>query len=301
VEASSEMKYFKNILLLFIFFIPYIASSQSSDLFEIAVEVNDQVITNHEISQRLIMMQAFGAKSISKTEVINALINERLYSKSATELNILPTKSETEVELENFAKRGNLTKEKIFTYLKSRNVSELSFRAYINSGITQRKVIQKKFLNNINISQDEIDLAIETENLLTDEKSNIIEYITINSLDKKKRNKFFNSISMNIDNCLDLQTEVKKYETLNLQINKDSEINLNKNILDKIVNLDINETIIIKDLNNDAYFLMLCSRSPIIDKEFKEIVRKNIFNKRINKIGNAYIQELKGEAFINIR
>jgi len=32
-----------------------------------------------------------------------------------------------------------------------------------------------------------------------------------------------------------------------------------------------------------------------------ETLRNKIFNSRINKIGNAYIQELKGEAFINIK
>jgi hypothetical protein len=30
-------------------------------------------------------------------------------------------------------------------------------------------------------------------------------------------------------------------------------------------------------------------------------LRNKIFNSRINKIGNAYIQELKGEAFIDIK
>ena len=32
-----------------------------------------------------------------------------------------------------------------------------------------------------------------------------------------------------------------------------------------------------------------------------EAIRNKIFNSRISKIGDAYIQELKGEAFINIK
>jgi hypothetical protein len=46
---------------------------------------------------------------------------------------------------------------------------------------------------------------------------------------------------------------------------------------------------------------MLCSRNSEIDDNTLETVKNKIFNARINKIGNAYIQELKGEAFINIK
>ena len=53
--------------------------------------------------------------------------------------------------------------------------------------------------------------------------------------------------------------------------------------------------------NNENYLLMLCSRNSEIDDNTLETVKNKIFNTRINKIGNAYIQELKGEAFINIK
>ena len=46
---------------------------------------------------------------------------------------------------------------------------------------------------------------------------------------------------------------------------------------------------------------MLCSRNSEIDDNTLETVKNKIFNARVNKIGNAYIQELKGEAFINIK
>jgi hypothetical protein len=38
-----------------------------------------------------------------------------------------------------------------------------------------------------------------------------------------------------------------------------------------------------------------------MDKDTIETLRNKIFNIRINKIGNAYLQELKGEAFIDIK
>ena len=76
---------------------------------------------------------------------------------------------------------------------------------------------------------------------------------------------------------------------------------LQKDILDKLNDLDIYETKIILNSNNENYLLMLCSRNSEINDDTLESVKNKIFNARINKIGNSYIQELKGEAFINIK
>jgi hypothetical protein len=47
--------------------------------------------------------------------------------------------------------------------------------------------------------------------------------------------------------------------------------------------------------------MMLCSRNSKIDKNTQEIIRNKIFNNKITKISNRYLQELKGEAFITIK
>jgi predicted metal-dependent TIM-barrel fold hydrolase len=104
-----------------------------------------------------------------------------------------------------------------------------------------------------------------------------------------------------VDNCLDLQSEAKRYDDINLFIHKKKKNELQKDILDKLNDLDIYETKIILNSNNENYLLMLCSRNSEIDDNTLETVKNKIFNTRINKIGNAYIQELKGEAFINIK
>ena len=147
------MHFIKIILVISLFLSPFTPIAQPSNTFNVAVEVNDQIITNYEIYQRIKMLETFGAKSVSKKEVINSLINERLYTYSAIELETLPDNSEIDKGLDDFAKRGNLNKKDLLAYLDSRNVSEETLIAYITAGLTQRKVIQKKFVNNIIISQ----------------------------------------------------------------------------------------------------------------------------------------------------
>ena len=298
------MHFIKIIIIISLFLSPFTPIAQSTNTFNIAVEVNDQIITNYEISQRIKMLETFGAKSVSKKEVINSLINERLYTYSAIELEALPNNSEIDKGLDDFAKRGNLNKKDLLAYLDSRNVSQETLIAYITSGLTQRKVIQKKFVNNIIISQGDVASAIDKENVLSKSNSNVIEYIELtfsNLVSDKKSLKQLSTINKMVDNCLDLQSEAKDYENINLEIHKKKKNDLQKDILDKLNNLDIYETKLLKNSNNINYLLMLCSRNSEMDEDTIETLRNKIFNSRINKIGNAYIQELKGEAFIDIK
>ena len=298
------MHFIKIIIIISLFLSPFTPIAQSTNTFNIAVEVNDQIITNYEISQRIKMLETFGAKSVSKKKVINSLINERLYTYSAIELEALPNNSEIDKGLDDFAKRGNLNTKDLLAYLESRNVSQDTLIAYITAGLTQRKVIQKKFVNNIVISQGDVASAIDTENVLSKSNSNVIEYIELtfsNLVSDKKSLKQLSTINKMVDNCLDLQSEAKDIENIDLKIHKKKKNDLKKDILDKLNNLDIYETKLSKNSNNINYLLMLCSRNSEMDEETIETLRKKIFNSRINKIGNAYIQELKGEAFIDIK
>ena len=298
------MHFIKIIIVISLFLSPFTPIAQSSNTFNVAVEVNDQIITNYEISQRIKMLETFGAKSVSKKEVINSLINERLYTYSAIELETLPDNSEIDKGLDDFAKRGNLNKKDLLAYLDSRNVSQETLIAYITAGLTQRKVIQKKFVNNIIISQGDVASAIDTENVLSKSNSNVIEYIELtfsNLVSDKKSLKQLSTINKMADNCLDLQSEAKDYENIDLKIHKKKKNDLQKNILDKLNNLDIYETKLLKNSNNINYLLMLCSRNSEMNEDTIETLRNKIFNSRINKIGNAYIQGLKGEAFIDIK
>lgn len=298
------MQYYKIILVLSLISFTSAAFSQSKNTFKIAVEVNDQIITNYEISQRILMLQAFGAKNLSKSDVIDSLIDERLFSYSGNELEALPNKSDIDIGLDNFAKKGKLNKPELLEYLASRNISEDTLRAYIEAGLTRRKVIQKKFINNIYISQRDVDTAVDLDELLSMNKSNEIEYISLlfsNSSNYEKNLKVFNAISSNVDNCLDLQSRINNYNDINLKIHRIKENVLSSYVLDKLKSLDINETIVSKDLNDNINLLMLCSRNSKVDKNSQELIRNKIFNNKINKISNRYLQELKGEAFIKIK
>jgi peptidyl-prolyl cis-trans isomerase SurA len=303
-DLIGKMKYLLCVITLSLLFYHNTAASQPDDTFNIVVEVNDQIITNYEISQRLTLLNVLGAKSISRESVIEKLINEKLISQNATSLNLLPNKSEIDAEVKVFADRGNLTKERLLNYLDLQNISETTLLSYIKSGLTQRKVIQKKFANNIIISELDLDLEINTNNSSQKNKSDQINYITLSlpeNKNDKKNLKLLNLISKKIDNCFDLQSEAKKYQSINMQIFNTKKNRLHKDVNIIIDNLDIYESKIISHSDKGNYLIMLCSRNSKINNDKLNIIRNKIFLERINKIEKAYIQELRGEAFIDFK
>ena len=69
------MQYIKYMIAISLFIHPFAAVSQSKSSFKVVAEVNDQIITNFEVDQRIKMLQTFGAKSISRQDIMNSLIN----------------------------------------------------------------------------------------------------------------------------------------------------------------------------------------------------------------------------------
>jgi peptidyl-prolyl cis-trans isomerase SurA len=154
------MKLLKLITALAVLSIPNVAMAQITNLYGTAVAVNDRVITNYEILQRLTMLQAFGNRSISREAAINSLIEERLYLQAGQELSVLASEEEIQAGMAEFAARGELSTDEIIQYLGSRGVAPETFKAFIEAGVTWRSVVRARFINQARITDDDVDAAL---------------------------------------------------------------------------------------------------------------------------------------------
>jgi hypothetical protein len=300
----KAMKYIRVILIVLVFFYPSLVTPQSTDMFKTVVEVNDDIITNYELNQRKVLLQTMGVKNISKKDVIHSLINERLITANARQLNVLPTKAEINNAVSNFVKKANINIEDLLKILKSRDISETTFRDYIKSGLTERKVIKEKFVNNIIVSKSDLEKEIDVLNTLPDVNSSKIKFIKVSTVKNMHDDKIFsilNTIRINVDNCLDLQSEAIQNKYIDFQIFDAPKNSISKTTTKELDNLDVYESKIVINSDEPGYLLMLCARNSSIEESVLRKLQNSIFNKRINKIGNSYIQELRGEAFINIK
>ena len=295
------MKIFIFILTFLILVLPNMTTSKESNLFQTAVKVNDQVITNYEIFQRKQMMQAFGEKNITQKNIINLLINERLYIQAGIELNISPSEDDVKSGINDFAARGKLTAGELLEYLKLQNISTETFKNFIKVGITWREVIRIRFKKLNSISKKEIDIASKNENFTSSITSTTIKYaiLTLPYLANKK-NKVL-TIRNNVDNCLDMRAISKRYNESFFSIVTASNQEILPNIAAELIELDINETKKIVNSQGNISIIMLCSRRNSNIKTDRKTIRNMLINKKLTQLGNNYLQELKDNAFIIIK
>lgn len=298
------MKIFISILTFVILIFPNVATPKENNLFRIAVKVNDQVITNYEITQRKQMMQAFGEKNITQNNIINSLINERLYMQAGIELNISPSENDIKSGINNFASRGKLTAVELLEYLKSRNISSETFKNFIKVGIIWREVISIRFRKLTFISKEEIDIASKDKTFTGSQTPETINYVILtlpNITNKKSKINKVLTIQNEVDNCLDMRAISKKYNESSFATVTVLTKEILPSIATELIELDVNETKEIINSQGNISILMVCSRISSIIKTDRKTIRDMLINKKLTNLSNNYLQELKDNAFIIIK
>ena len=298
------MKIFISILTFVILIFPNVATPKENNLFRIAVKVNDQVITNYEITQRKQMMQAFGEKNITQNNIINSLINERLYMQAGIELNISPSENDIKSGINNFASRGKLTAVELLEYLKSHNISSETFKNFIKVGIIWREVISIRFRKLTFISKEEIDIASKDKTFTGSQTPETINYVILtlpNITNKKSKINKVLTIQNEVDNCLDMRAISKKYNESSFATVTVLTKEILPSIATELIELDVNETKEIINSQGNISILMVCSRISSIIKTDRKTIRDMLINKKLTNLSNNYLQELKDNAFIIIK
>lgn len=139
-------------------FLPSFATAQGQ--FSTAIKVNDAVITQYELDQRIKMLTLFGAGAKAEDTATDQLIQERLQQAAGTELGLTVTADAIEDGMAEFAQRGNLTTAQLLQILASRGVSADTYREFVRQGLLWRDVVRTRFAREARASDADIDAAL---------------------------------------------------------------------------------------------------------------------------------------------
>lgn len=134
--------------------------AMAQNLFAPVIKVNDAVITEYEIQQRVRFLQVLNAPGATRDSVTEALIDERLRAQAVADAGLELTSEGIEESLTEFAGRAELTKDEFITALAGAGVAEESFRDFVINGIGWRELIRARFGARVEISEAEIDRAL---------------------------------------------------------------------------------------------------------------------------------------------
>ncbi|MEM7439178.1 MAG: peptidylprolyl isomerase [Pseudomonadota bacterium] len=131
--------------------------------FAVAIRVNDRVITNYEISQRILLLRAFGTTGDLQKIAEDQLIDERLRLQAATDAGIVASEEEIEEGVGEFAQRGGLNADQLYAYVRSRGADRESMQDFVRAGLLWRNLIQALFGPQSAVTETEIDTALSLQ------------------------------------------------------------------------------------------------------------------------------------------
>lgn len=125
-----------------------------------AIQINDEVVTNFELDQRILLMTALNQKGDVAKAARQSLIEDRLRLAAAKSLDVRIANGDVQQGLTEFAARGKLDAQQLIQYLGTRGVDAESMRDFVKAGIVWRGAVRKKFSGTIIVTEAEIDRAI---------------------------------------------------------------------------------------------------------------------------------------------
>lgn len=140
--------------------------------------VNDQAITELDITQRIALLKIVGdtsGKPLTRKRALQMLIDEQIKIAEAKKFKFSPSESDITAYIERVSKGMGSSAADLESRLKKQGVGKAAFRTYVGAQIGFNRIISSKYRTEIKITDADIDrklASIKTE--LTDRVNKVM-------------------------------------------------------------------------------------------------------------------------------
>ena len=135
-------------------------TADAQNLFAPVARVDDMVVTEFEVQQRMQFMQLLNAPGSDRESALETLIDDRLRVRAVNDAGIELTEEGLQEGLEEFAARADLNAEEFSQALEEQGVSRETFRDFVANSLLWRELVRGRYIGLVQVSQDEIDQAL---------------------------------------------------------------------------------------------------------------------------------------------
>jgi peptidyl-prolyl cis-trans isomerase SurA len=122
--------------------------------------VNDQAITELDITQRIALLKIVGdvsGKPLTRKRVLQMLIDEQIKIAEAKKFRFAPTDAEITAHIERVSKGMGTSSADLEARLRKQGVGKAAFRSYVGAQIGFNRIISSKYRADIKISAQDVD------------------------------------------------------------------------------------------------------------------------------------------------
>lgn len=133
---------------------------------KIEVLVNDEPITNYDITQRMRLLKVTTRQQPSeklRKKVIEDLVSERIQLQEATRNGVAVPEEEVNKVFGKVAKSNNLSPEQLSASLSQLGVNAKTMKDQIRARLSWRSVVQRKFRSQVSVNASQVDRALSEE------------------------------------------------------------------------------------------------------------------------------------------
>lgn len=143
------------------------------------ITVNDRVITQFELSQRVRLLELFRTPGDLNETARNGLIEDRLKQQEMARVGLTLPDEALQTALEEFAARGNLTLPQFLQLMAQNGIDQRSLRDFVQVGTSWRQYIRGRFSREVNITDADVERAIASRGTATTELQVLLSEIII--------------------------------------------------------------------------------------------------------------------------
>ncbi len=163
------------------------AQSATKVSFSPVKYVNNQAITEYELSQRMGFLKLLGFSGDLRGEAMTGLIDDRLRMSKAKSMGLSLTNEEVMAGMEEFAARGSLDTQGFLQAIGERGIAPETFRDFVSAGLIWRSVIGARYGDSVVISDAAIDRALANLNVASAQTVSLAEIVLDASADRRNQ------------------------------------------------------------------------------------------------------------------
>lgn len=137
-----------------------IPPAQAQGLFSAAYVVNNNIVTQFELEQRILLLQIIQSPGDPVEEANRELVNDRLRLQAMRQAGLTVPEEDIQAGIDQFAERANLTADELILAFEEAGVAAETFRDFVAIQVGWRSYISARFLSRARPTDDEIDRAL---------------------------------------------------------------------------------------------------------------------------------------------
>src|SRR6478735_4874099 len=127
----------------------------------VAVLVNGDPITNYDIEQRTKLNFLTTHKQMSRQEVINELIDEKVKIKEAKRFGVDPTSSDIEQSFAAMSQRMRITADQLAKTLENQGIRSETMKARIRADMVWTSLVRGRYKESLQVGEKDVAAAVQ--------------------------------------------------------------------------------------------------------------------------------------------